>query len=396
MRSIEKKYTELMDICKHDEFCGGCIYQGIPYEEQLQIKEDQVLEFLRANEVESEKFEHIQPSPGQYGYRNKMEYTFGDLVKDGEMTLGMHKKGHHMSIVTVDECQLVHEDFNKILKATLEFCKKYTKYHKRRHDGMMRNLIVRRGERTEELLINIVTTGEPGFNEAGYLDLINSLPLENKVVGVLRTINDDFSDAVKCQELRILQGQDFYMEKIMNLDFKVSAFSFFQTNVEATERLYKDALALIDDFEGKIVFDLFCGTGTITQTLAQKAGKAIGVEIVEDAVESARINAELNNLDNCEFIAGDVFKVLDSLSEKPDVIVVDPPRPGIQGKALDKIASYGVSQILYISCNPKTLSMDLARFKGYGYKVKYIKPYDNFCNTKHTEAICLIEKDMLE
>lgn len=396
MRSIEKKYTELMDICKHDEFCGGCIYQGIPYEEQLQIKEDQVLEFLRANEVESEKFEHIQPSLGQYGYRNKMEYTFGDLVKDGEMTLGMHKKGHHMSIVTVDECQLVHEDFNKILKATLEFCKKYTKYHKRRHDGMMRNLIVRRGERTEELLINIVTTGEPGFNEAGYLDLINSLPLENKVVGVLRTINDDFSDAVKCQELRILQGQDFYMEKIMNLDFKVSAFSFFQTNVEAAERLYKDALALIDDFEGKTVFDLFCGTGTITQTLAQKAGKAIGVEIVEDAVESARINAELNNLDNCEFIAGDVFKVLDSLSEKPDVIVVDPPRPGIQGKALDKIASYGVSQILYISCNPKTLSMDLARFKGYGYKVKYIKPYDNFCNTKHTEAICLIEKDMLE
>ena len=379
-----------MDICKHDEFCGGCSYQNLQYQEQLRIKEEQVLEFAKASGIKPKKFEHIEPSPMQYRYRNKMEYTFGDLVKDGEMTLGMHKKGHFMSIVTVEECQLVHKDFNKILEATLNFCKKYTKYHKRRHEGLMRNLVLRRGERTGEILVNIVTTGEPGFDEQGFCRVINSLSLDNKIVGILRSINDDFSDAIKCQELRILQGRDFYMEKIMDLDFKVSAFSFFQTNVTAAERLYQDAIALIDDFSGKTVFDLFCGTGTITQSLARSARRVVGVEIVEEAVESARENAKLNNLENCEFIAGDVFKVLDSLDEKPDVIVVDPPRPGIQGKALGKIASYGVEEILYISCNPKTLCMDLARFKEYGYEVEYMKPYDNFANTRHVETIVFL------
>lgn len=381
-----------MDICKHDAYCGGCIHQGVPYEEQLREKEAIVRELMEEKNCLPEKMISIVGSPSQYRYRNKMEYTFGDLEKGGEMTLGMHKRGHYMSIVTVDECQLVHEDYNKVLRGTLEFCRGYSKYHKKAHSGLMRNLILRTGVRTGELLINIVTTSEDGFDEDGFVKMVLSLPLENEVVGILRTINDNVSDAVNCDELRILYGRDYYMEKIMDLDFKVSAFSFFQTNVEAVERLYEEAIDLIDDYENKVVWDLFCGTGTISQSIAKKAKKVVGVELVEEAVEAAKENAASNGLDNCTFIAGDVFKVLSDMEEKPEVIVVDPPRAGINPKALEKIASYGVPEILYISCNPKTLANDLAFLQNFGYRAKVMKPYDNFPMTKHIELVGLITR----
>lgn len=384
-----------MEICKHDEFCGGCIYQGTSYEEQLKIKENEVLSLLDKKDIKCEQIMPIEPAPCQYRYRNKMEYTFGDQVKDGPMTLGMHQKRRFMSIVTVDECQLVHDDFNKILRATLDFCTErgYKHYHKKSHRGLMRNLIVRRGVHTNELLVNIVTSSEPGFDEEAFVELLKGLDLEFELVGILRTFNDNIADAVNCEELKILDGRDYYMEKIMGLEFKVSAFSFFQTNIEAIENLYSYAVGLIDDFSGKVAFDLFCGTGTITQTLAQKAKRAVGVELVEEAVEAAKVNAALNGLDNCEFIAGDVFEVLETVSEKPDVIVVDPPRMGISPNALDKIISYGVDQIVYVSCNPKTLVENLYYLGYYGYKVKVLKPFDNFPNTKHIECVCLLERN---
>ena len=299
-----------------------------------------------------------------------------------------------MSIVTVDECQLVHEDFNKVLKSTLAFCiaKGYEKYHKKSHKGLMRNLIVRLGQNTGELLINIVTSSQSEFDEDEYLACIEDIDLENDVVGVLHTINDNIADAVNCDKLRVLRGRDFYMEKIKGLDFKVSAFSFFQTNVRAVERLYDYALSLPENFSGSTVFDLYSGTGTITQIMALKAGKAIGIELVEDSVEAAEANARLNKLSNCSFFVGDVFEKLDEIREKPDVIVVDPPRIGIKPDALDKIIAYGVEEIVYISCNPKTLAENLYYLKYYGYEPKNIKAFDNFPNTSHVETIVLLSK----
>ncbi len=386
-----------MEICSHDEFCGGCIYQGIPYSEQLEIKKQQVLDLLEAKGVEYEEFLGIEGSDTPYGYRNKMEYTFGDMVKDGDMTLGMHQKGRFMSIVTVDTCQIVEDDFNVILSETLNFCneKGYKFYHKKSHIGLLRNLIVRKGERTGELLINIVTSSQFDFDEDGYVKLLKDLEeskLKNKIVGVLRTINDGLADAVNCDELKILWGQDYYNEEIMGLKFKVSAFSFFQTNISAVERLYSDAINMVDDFRDKVVFDLFCGTGTISQSMSGKAKKVIGVELVEEAVESAKENAKLNEIENCEFICGDVFEVIKEIEQKPDLIVVDPPRVGIQPKALEKIINYDVEQIMYISCNPKTLAINLETLQFRGYKVKKIKAYDNFPMTKHVECVCLLEK----
>ena len=387
--------TSMVEKCPHCEFCGGCIHQGVPYETQLAEKEKEVRRLLEAKQVTPDRIDPIEGCPSQYGYRNKMEYTFGDFVKDGEMTLGMHRKKNFMSIVTVDQCQLVDPDFNLILAAVLEFCRErgYKPYHKRTHKGLMRNLIIRKGVRTGELLVNVVTSSEPGFAEEEFVSMLQSLSLQNTLVGVLRTFNDSFADAVICQNLKVLWGRDYYVEKILGLTFRVSAFSFFQTNVEAVERLYSEALALVDSFEGKSAFDLYCGTGTISQVLALRAAKVLGIELVEEAVEAAKENAAANGLTNCSFLAGDVFEVLQNVSEKPDVIVVDPPRVGIQPKALDKIISYGVPEIIYISCNPKTLVENLKYMEYYGYHCKYLKPFDNFPMTKHTECIALLVQE---
>lgn len=383
-----------MEICKHNENCGGCIYQGMPYQDQIILKGKEVMRLLEEKKVSYEKYMGIEGSPKRTEYRNKMEYTFGNEEKNGEMTLGMHKKGRFMSIITVDECQLVDPDFNKILRAALDHSKEkgYPFYHKKSHQGLLRNLIIRKGENTKELLVNIVTTTQQEFDNAAFAETIRSLALENTLVGILHTYNDNVADFVYCDRMETLWGRDYYMEELLGLKFKVSAFSFFQTNILAIEKLYTEALALIREPEGKTVFDLYCGTGTITQTLALRAGKAIGVEIVEEAVEAARENAKLNGLENCEFIAGDVLKVLDDLAEKPDVIVLDPPRVGVHPKALEKIVNYGVKQIVYISCNPKTLVENLSFMQYYGYQVKTVKAFDNFPNTKHTECVCLLEK----
>lgn len=380
---------EIREVCRDKDICGGCVYQGVPYEEQLSNKFGEVKGLLDKKDIRYGELLPIEGAPSRYGYRNKMEYTFGDMEKNGPMTLGMHKKKHFMSIVTVDQCQLVHEDFNVILRGVLEFASSrgYTHYHKKAHKGLMRHLIVRRGIRTGELLVNVVTSSEDGFDENAFVEMIRALPLENQVVGILRTINDRLADAVYCDELRVLWGRDYYNEEILGLKFKVSAFSFFQTNVDAVERLYSYAVSLIDDFENKEVFDLYCGTGTITQVLARKAKEVIGVELVEEAVEAAKANAALNGLDNCRFLAGDVFEVLDSLPDKPEVIVVDPPRVGISSNALEKIIGYGVKQIVYISCNPKSLADNLYYMQYYGYEIKSVKPFDNFPGTKHVETV---------
>lgn len=392
--NMSNSENAVWEVCPHSEFCGGCIYQGVSYADQLAEKEKQVRELLEKKSVQPDKLDAIEGCPSRYGYRNKMEYTFGDFVKDGEISLGMHRKKNFMSIVTVDCCQLVDTDFNIILRAVLDFVKtrNYPFYHKKTHKGMMRNLIIRKGVRTEELLINIVTSSEPGFDEEAFLQMLLGLDLNNRIVGILRTVNDNLADAVNCDELRTLWGRDYYMEKILGLDFKVSAFSFFQTNVEAVERLYTEALALADSFEGKTVFDLYCGTGTISQVLALKAKKVLGIELVSEAVAAARENAKANGLNNCSFIAGDVFEVLKNVEEKPDVIVVDPPRVGIQPKVLDKIIAYDVPEIVYISCNPKTMADNLKYAEYYGYDCKYLKPFDNFPMTKHIESIALLKK----
>lgn len=380
-----------MDICQIAEKCGGCTYQGTAYEQQLKEKEGAVRGLLSSAGFDPSICQSIEPCPDVYRYRNKMDYTFGDEVKDGPLQLGMHRKKQFMSVVNADVCQIVPEDFNRLLDATLQFCREkgYTHYHRKRHEGLLRQLILRRGVRTKQLLVNIVTSEGP-FDEAGYINLVLSLSLDHQICGILHTVDESLSDAVKPSEIKVLWGSGHYEEVVLDLKFDVGPFSFFQTNVPAAERLYRDAISLIDGIEGKTVYDLYCGTGTITQAMATRAGQVYGVEIVEEAVEAARASAARNGLSNCEFLCGDVLKVLDEMPAEPDVIVVDPPRAGIHPKAMTKICSYGVSQIVYISCNPKTLVQNLQTVVEAGYEISYLKPYDNFPMTSHIETVVLL------
>ncbi len=393
---LEKSPIETAEVCPHFEGCGGCTMLSVDYEKQLEIKEEQVLELFEDAGIRGFEFLGVQGSPDNVGYRNKMEYTFGDEVKGGPLTLGLHKKGRHIDIQTVDGCMLVDSDFNTILKESLAFFQnaELPYYRVVNHEGYLRNLVVRKGIHTDEIMVNIVTSSQCEFDMSKFADMINGLELKGNVVSILHTINDGLADAVQCDEMRILYGVDYLHEEILGLKFKISPFSFFQTNTKGAEQLYTIARDFIGDHSNKVVFDLYSGTGSIGQLMAEKAKKVYGIEIIEEAVVAANENAKLNGLDNCEFIAGDVKDTVKSLDVKPDLIIVDPPRPGIHKQAIKDICDFGAKEIVYISCNPKTLVDDLKDFIGYGYMPEKVKCMDMFPNTPHCESVVKLYKIM--
>lgn len=390
---IHRANYEINSFCKHYHFCGGCMYQTIPYQKQLEIKGKEVLQQLKKNNIWVKEYMGIEGSPVQLAYRNKMEYTFGDEAKGGEPSLGMHKRERYMDVITTNDCKIVDPDFNIILNCVLTFFKenKIPYYNKKTKQGLQRNLIIRKGENTGEILVNLVTTSYLSFDKEQFVKKLLELKLSNRIVGIVHTIDDQIADFVYCDRLETLWGQNYYMEELLGLKFKISAFSFFQTNPLAAERLFTQVLDFIDEMEGKVVFDLYCGTGAISQAAALKAKKVIGVELVEEAVEAAKENARINRLDNCEFIAGDVFEVLEQVEEKPDVIILDPPRVGVLPKALKKILDYQVQYIIYVSCNPGSLSENLKDMQEYGYMIENLKVFDNFPHTKHIETVCKLK-----
>ena len=444
LQVLEPSRLECGSPCPHFGSCGGCTYLSLPYEEQLRIKEAQVkklLDSVLAGQASNWKFEGIKASPICFGYRNKMEFSFGDEVKDGPLALGMHKRGSFYDIVSVTDCQIIDEDYRRILRCVKAYFVGLQEqgttvsfYHRLRHVGYLRHLLVRKAAKTGEILIALVTTSqmpagmerreavtavegrltvtdakmarkqtaaaeeERQLAEAellnGFRKQLLSLELAGKIVGILHVQNDAVADVVQSDETTILYGQDYFYEELLGLRFKVSVFSFFQTNSLGAEVLYETAREYIADLIGEkaaqTVFDLYSGTGTIAQLMAPVAKKVIGVEIVEEAVEAARNNAALNGLHNCEFIAGDVLKVIDGIEEKPDLIILDPPRDGIHPKALDKIIRYGVEHILYISCKPTSLARDLEVFLARGYKVEKAVAVDQFPWTANVETVCLL------
>lgn len=380
-------------VCPHFGICGGCFYQTVSYENQLKIKEGMVRDLLK-DYVNDDIWEEIKGSPKVHGYRNKMEFSFGDEVKDGPLALGMHKKNTFHDIVNITDCQIVDNDYNLIVKCALNIAQQMELpfYHKMRHEGYFRHLVVRRAESSGDILVNIVTTSQVEADLTKLRDTLLELPLSGKIIGILHTTNDSLADVVQADKIDILYGQDYFYEEILGLKFKISPFSFFQTNTLGAEILYKTARDFVGETKDKVIFDLYSGTGTIAQMLAPVAKKVVGVEIVEEAVEAAKVNAELNGLDNCEFIAGDVLKVVDELEDKPDFIVLDPPRDGIHPKAIQKIIDFGVEQMVYISCKPTSLARDLEVFEAAGYKVKRATAVDQFPNTVHIETVVLLSQ----
>lgn len=401
----EKAPEEINPSCPHFGFCGGCTYQNLSYEHQLQIKAVQVKEMMDQAVCGDYIWEGITPSPVVNGYRNKMEFTFGDEVKNGPMSLGMHKRGSFHDVVSVLNCQIVDADYRQILKWTLKAATDsgMSYYHRMRHTGFFRHLLVRKAVKTGEILIVLITaSGNDADNPIssedieemlkGWKDQLLKLSLDGKIVGILHTVNDNIADTVIDEGTRVLFGQDYFYEELLGLKFKITPFSFFQTNSLGAEILYKKARDYIGDTKDKVIFDLYSGTGTIAQILAPVAKRVVGVEIVKEAVEAARENAKLNRLDNCTFWTGDVLKVIDELGEVPDLIMLDPPREGVHPKALEKIIDFNVDRLVYISCKPTSLARDIEIFQERGYRVERVACIDLFPATYHVETIALMSR----
>ena len=408
---LEQSPQELpQPACVHFGECGGCTYQNLDYEKQLHLKEEQIKELL-SEAVRTEAgtqdawFEGIKPSPVSEGYRNKMEFSFGDACKDGPLALRMHKRGSFYDIVTVNGCVIADGDYGKILSAVLAYFTEHgTGYLKKNtHEGYLRHLLVRKAAKTGEILISLVTTtqscGETPEEQLleGFCSTLRGLELEGTIAGILHTKNDSLADAVINEGTDILYGQDYFYEELLGMTFKITAFSFFQTNSRGAEVLYETVREYIGSLEKgreSVVYDLYSGTGTIAQMMAPAAGKVIGVEIVPEAVQAARENAQRNGLSNCAFFAGDVLKVLaeDAIGEKPDLIILDPPREGVHPKALKKILDYGVERIVYVSCKPTSLVRDLAVMQESGYRVERGCCVDMFPGVYHVETVILLTR----
>lgn len=395
IKVLEKSPLETVEPCNHFGICGGCVYQTMDYMEQVQLKQKQVKNILDKVINNNYEFEGIVSSPISEAYRNKMEYSFGDEIKEGPLALGLHKRNTTYDIVSVNSCKIVHDDFNLILMTVLNYFKeKNIPYlHKVTHKGYLRHLLVRRATKTKQILVDIVTTTQLQYDMVELGEILKKLPLTGEIVGFLHTFNDTLADVVKNESTKVIYGRDYIEEELLGLKFKISAFSFFQTNSLGAERLYSKAREYLGDTKDKIVFDLYSGTGTIAQILAPFAKKVIGVEIVEEAVKSAKMNAILNGLNNCDFIADDVLKALDNITDKPDLVVLDPPRDGLHPKALKKIGEdFNVAKIIYISCKPTSLARDLVELKKYGYEVRRACCVDMFPGTVHIETCCLLSR----
>ena len=396
---LEASAKEQEPDCPHFPECGGCQYRMLSYEDQLSMKEEQVRRLLepviRAEDGQEPRFEGIKASPDITGYRNKMEFTFGDAYKDGPLVLGLHRKGSFYDIVDVSGCRIIDEDIRKIRTAVLEVCREsgLPYYHRVMHTGVLRHLLVRKAKATGQILVDLVTVNAPLEELDGKMvEALRALDLEGTIAGILHTYNDSVADVIQSDRTELLYGEDRIEEELLGLRFSITPFSFFQTNSRAAEVLYETVRDYVGDKKDRVIFDLYSGTGTIAQVLAKVARHVTGVEIVPEAVDAARENAGRNELANCSFLCGDVLKVVDELQEKPDVIILDPPRDGIHPKAMPKILSFGVETIVYISCKATSLARDLIPLQNAGYRVVRWCAADLFPGTVHVECVSLLQR----
>ena len=403
---IKGKYIELLeesklenarDYCPQSVICGGCAYQKVPYETELMLKHGMIKDLFNENGIKYENDISINRSPMTRGYRNKMEYTFGDSVKGGPLVLGLHRKRRFYEIVDCLDCNIVDRDFNTIREKVQEYFreKETDFYHKMSKEGLLRHLVVRKAMHTGQIMVILVTTSENTLDETRlrlFLHMLLDIDLDGRIFSIYHVLNDSVADAVIPEKIKLIYGKEYITEEMMGLKFRISPFSFFQPNVFTAEKLYQKAFELAEIDKTMDVLDLYSGTGTITQLMASVANSATGIEIIEEAVEKAKENAELNGLRNVNFLCGDVLEEIEKVGNKYDVVVLDPPRAGISPASLEKILNIECKKFVYISCNPKTQMENLKTFIDRGFEIKDYEIYDQFPNSRHLETIALLEK----
>jgi 23S rRNA (uracil1939-C5)-methyltransferase len=366
----------------------GAPWQVLSYERQLEVKSEQVADALkRIGKLEDFELEPIVPALEQWRYRNKLEYSFG-TGSDGELVCGFHAPGRWNDIVPMVDCKLASERSNELREQVLAFCREQGlgAWDRRDQRGFLRNLVIREGRRTGQTQVRLVTS-------PGKLD-IDGLIAAVDADGIWWTQTADLGESTYGGEHTLLSGSPQLTERLSGLDFLISPEAFFQTNTEMAEVLY----GVANEFAGlhgtEKVFDLYCGIGTIGLSLASRARKVIGLEIVESAAADAIENAKINEIQNASFYAGDARLALKELVEKegkPDLAIIDPPRAGLSQKIVRRIVDAAPSRIVYVSCNPTTLAPNAAQLVEAGYRLVKVRPVDMFPQTPHIECVALLE-----
>lgn len=389
----------------------GATWQSLTYEAQLAEKERQVREALtRFGEfdLDASGAPAIEPivaagtghdDPAIWNYRNKVEFSFGlkSAEAGGGLALGYHRPGHWDVIEDVDDVVLASETANAIRRAVREWCeaRDLSPYDRDERFGFLRNLVVREGRRTGEVLVRLVTsTNEPpeGFDTEGFVATLVALP--TPPANIVWSRSDDPGNATRDTKDKVLAGRAFIEEEILGLRFRISPEAFFQTNSEQTEKLYATAIEFAGLTGRELVYDLYCGSGTIGIAMAEHAKHVWGVEIVEDAVADAAANANLNGVTNADFVAGDMRIALPQLIEHagtPDVAVLDPPRAGLSAKVVRRVLDAAPKRIVYVSCNPDTLAPNLKQLVESGYSLRRVRPVDMFPHTPHIECVTVLD-----
>jgi len=388
---VEPSSVRVEAPCRHFGVCGGCRFQDLAYEAQVTSKEQQVRDALvRIGRIADPPLEPIVPAASQYGYRNKLEYSF----TSGEegVDLGFHRAGRWDEIVGIEECLLTTDVGNAVRLAVRDWAReeRLEAYDQATGQGYLRHLVYREGRNTGQVLVMLVTAPGERFEAGYFVDVVRRFP---EVRSVYWAVNDTPAERTNVPGV-LLWGEEAIEEELLGLRFRLRPNAFLQTNTEMAERLYEIVGELAGLTGVERVFDLYCGTGTIGLSLARDAGSVWGVEISEEAVACAIENADLNRIENARFFAGNVGQAIEELREQagdPDLVVVDPPRAGLAGKALRRTGTLGAPRLVYVSCNPTTLASDAAVLRDeYGYELVRCRPVDMFPHTPHVESVSLL------
>lgn len=384
-----------VNICDHFDLCGGCTSLDVPHDKQISKKSEKFKKYFEEIGIRDFPLSKVVRSPKIYEYRNNMELSFGDLEIEGKLQLGMHLRGKQYDVVTIDGCYLIDSDFRKIIKTMVDYFRNtdFKKYHIKLREGYLRHLKIRKGLNTGEILVNLITTSQRNPDLSDLVELIKNIDYKGELVGFIHTINDDYADKVKTDEVEIYYGRNYFYEKLLDYKFKISSLSFFQVNTKAAEKLYEIVIDYLNDDQKNEIYDLYSGTGSLSQIISPHVKKVTGIEIDENAVRHARENMKLNNISNCEFIQGDVRQILKNEKKNVEKVVVDPPRPGLHSEVINSIVQISPKEIVYVSCNPKTQARDIQKIMYNGYHIADVKLVDMFPHTPHMESIALITKN---
>ena len=390
---IEEGIERIEPQCQHFGICGGCVWQNVPYEAQCRLKAGMVERALASMPGENAPGDiECTPSPDTFFYRNKMEFSFDAPPRDGFVTmLGLHEAGRFDSVFNLERCLLQSEISNHVVCRTRDFALEHglSVYGLKTHLGLLRFLTIRDGKNTGDLMVNLVTSGDDFPLVGDYAAMIGDIG--DGMTTIMRSINSSKGSVAIGDECDILSGNGMITDRIGDYSFRISPNSFFQTNTSQAHNLY-EAIRSFCRLDGtQRLLDLYCGTGTIGIYCSSEAKSVTGIELVESAVQDARVNVELNNVDNCMFIAGQVEKILHEDTGKFDVVVCDPPRAGIHPKAMDTLLRMRIPRMVYVSCNVRALPEDLATLSLAGYVIRDVAVFDMSPHTPHVETVVLLE-----